>query len=310
MNAIESKVEEALSKVDDNLQPIVDEENKDDDTKTKQTDDTKDVDSEEDDQKDDTTNDDKEVTEYTANDGEEVDAPAVQTDVPTDSAGIVLSTGEQKYLADNIGQPITIRGMVGDKETEMQVYATQQIPQGFNFNSHAEMLQAQEAMNRLERRAEQLLGGYRTEQSNAQSRDFESRENEGIRQDVADLQADKEFPNFKIKPGTKGFDDDPAAVQMADVLNLMTERNNQYLKEYQQGRQYRHIGFREALTMWQKQQAPKTQEKAQKKEDAERKQVAEKVGGGGLSANGLRKPTFKSGTTLSSIINNIDNMEI
>jgi len=245
--------------------------------------------------------------EFTADDALEVEEPKTPETAPTDAAGVVLSPAEQKYVVDNIGEPLLIRGMRGDKEVELRVYDPTQIPKDFQFGSQADLLAAQQGFTRLENKAQQLLGNFRNQQSQAQTADFERRENEGIRQDVAELQRDGDFPKFKIQPGQKGFDDDPAAKQMAEVLEIMTKTNDQYMAEYQQGRPYKHIGFKEAFDIQQRLGDAHKKESAQKQEDEERKQIASKIGSGaGYSANKVIKPTVRPGTTTRDILNRIE----
>lgn len=245
---------------------------------------------------------------FTADDALEIDeVPTAPASPPTDAAGVVLSQAEQKYVVDNIGDPLIIRGMRGDKEVELKVYDPTQIPRDFQFGSQTDLLAAQQGFQRLENKAQQLLGNFRNEQSQAQMQDFEKRENEGIRQDVAELQKDGDFPKFKIQPGQKGFDDDPAAKQMAEVLEIMTKTNNQYMAEYQQGRPYKHIGFKEAFDISQRLGDTKKKETEQKQEDEERKQIANKVGAAlGYSGAKVVKPTVRPGTTTREILNRIE----
>lgn len=251
---------------------------------------------------------------FTADDALEVEESKTPEAPPTDAAGVILSTAEQKYVVDNIGEPMLIRGVRGTgddaKEVELKVYDPTQIPKDFQFGSQADLLAAQQGFQRLENKAQQLLGNFRNQQSQQQTNDFEKRENEGIRQDVAELQKDGDFPKFKIQPGQKGFDDDPAAQQMAEVLAIMTKTNNQYMQEYQQGRPYKHIGFKEAFDISQRLGDTKKKETDQKEEDQERKQIADKVGTArGLSTNKVVRPTVKSGTTTRDLLNRIENGE-
>lgn len=255
--------------------------------------------------------DDKKEDEFTADDGLEVEEVVAPQAPPTDAAGVQLSTAEQKFIVDNIGEPLIIRGIRGTgddaKEVELKVFDPGQIPKDFQFASQGDLLSAQTAFYRLEQKAQTLLGNFRQQQSQTQSQDFEVRENEGIKQDIAELQKDGDFPKFKIQPGQKGFDDDPAAKQMAEVLDVMTKRNDQYLKEYQQGRPYKHIGFREAFDIHSKTADTKKKTDDQKVEDDERKEIANKVGTArGLSASKVVKPTVKSGMTTRDFLNRLD----
>jgi hypothetical protein len=245
---------------------------------------------------------------FTADDALEVETPeAPKADAPKDAAGIQISQDEGKYIADNIGDPLIIRGVQGEgdnaKTVELKVYSPNDIPKDFKFGSDADLVSAQNGFQTLERKAQQLLGNYRDQQTTKQAQDFEQRENQGIRDDLADLQKAGDFPKFKVKPGDPNFEADPAAKQMADVLKLMSERNEQYLKEYQQGRPYRHIGFREAHELYQSKQTTAKRDSAQADEDKARKGVADKVATGkGAAGTAAQKPAIPRGTTIDQIL--------
>jgi len=90
---------------------------------------------------------------------------------------------------------------------------------------------------------------------------------------------------------------------MASVLDIMAKTNEQYMKEYQQGRPYKHIGFKEAFDDYQKLNDSKKQDKAQKDEDVERKDIADKVGTNrGMTASKVMKPTVRAGTTTRDLL--------
>lgn len=312
MNPTEERVEQAIARlgITDADEEVVTTEPKDDKPteEAKTVADDKEVEKTDESEQEAEKEDNEEPEGFTAEDALEVEEVAEEPAAsPTDASGIQLSPAEQKYVIDNIGDPLVIRGMRGDKEVELKVYDPTQIPRDFTFGSQADLLAAQQGFQRLENKAQQLLGNFRNEQSQSQAADFEKRENEGIRQDVAELQRDGDFPKFKIKPGEKGFDDDPAAIQMAEVMEIMTKTNDQYMKEYQQGRPYKHIGFKEAFDTYQKINGSKAKETAQKQEDQERKEVADKVGTNrGLSASKVVKPTVRPGTTTRDILNRIE----
>lgn len=255
---------------------------------------------------------DEEEGKFTADDALEVDEKTTEPEAPaTDASGIQLSPAESKHITDNIGDPLVLKGMVGDKEVEIKAYTPDDIPADFKFANDAQMIAAQNGFQRLEQKAEQLLGNFRQNQSQEQARDFERRENEGIRADVADLQKEGRFPKFKVQPGADGFDDSAEAKLMQDVLNVMTEKNELYFKQYQQGRPYKHIGFAEAFDIFERTNpdrvAQRQADKDQEQEDKDRKKVSDKVGtGGGEPAYNIQKPTIKSGTTINDILNRID----
>lgn len=255
--------------------------------------------------------------EFTADDALETDEKPKPNEpaAPKDAAGIVLSPQEQKHIADNIGEPIIIRGVRGEgdkaKEVEIKAWSPQDIPADFKFTTDQQMMAANEGFRRLENRAQELLGQFRQNQSQQAATDFEKRENEGIKQDIADLQKDGRFPKFTVRPGTPGFDESPEAQQVTEVLELMTNTNEKYLKLYEQGRPYKHIGFAEAFDIWERQnperQASKKAAEDQKKEDQERQRTAETgQSNRGMANNGVVRPTVRAGTTTRDILARID----
>jgi hypothetical protein len=254
--------------------------------------------------------------EFTADDALEVDDKPDAPAAPTDNAGIQLSPQEQKFIADNIGEPIVIRGVRGEgenaKEVEIKAYSPQDIPADFKFANDQQLVAAQTGFMSLETKANQLLGNFRQNQSQTAARDFETRENEGIRADVADLQKDGLFPKFTVRPGEAGFDDSPEAKQMAEVLEVMSDRNQTYLKQYEQGRPYKHIGFAEAFEIWAAKnpasQAAKKADEDQDAEDKARKATAERsTSNRGMNPSNIVKPTVRAGTTTRDILARIDN---
>lgn len=258
----------------------------------------------------------KKEGEFTADDALEVEVPEAPK-TPTDNAGIQLSPQESKFIADNIGEPIVLRGIRGEgdnaKEVEIKAYSPQDIPADFKFANDQQMMAASNGFRTLEEKANQLLGSFRQTQSNTAAQDFERRENEGIRGDVADLQKDGRFPKFTVRPGEAGFDDSPEAKQMAEVLGVMTERNEMYLKQYEQGRPYKHIGFAEAFDLWEaknpERQAAKKTDDEQAAEDKARKERGAERGDSnrGMNPSNIVKPTVRPGTTTRDILNRIDN---
>lgn len=260
----------------------------------------------------------KKEGEFTADDALETEVPEPDKPAaPTDNAGIQLSPQEQKYIADNIGEPIVIRGIQGEgdnaKEVEIKAYSPNDIPANFKFANDQQLLAAQNGFQALETKANQLLGNFRQTQSQTAAQDFERRENEGIRQDVADLQKEGRFPKFTVQPGAADFDNSPEAKQMAEVLTIMSDRNETYLKQYEQGRPYKHIGFTEAFEIWEKQSPERQQSRkaddAQAKEDEERRTRAPERSDSnrGMSASNIVKPTIRPGTTTRDILNRIEN---
>jgi hypothetical protein len=246
--------------------------------------------------------------EFTADDALEEEATETDTQpvTPTDAAGIQLTPAEQKYIADNIeqiGEPVTFTGKVGDKEVSYKVYDVNQLPRDFQPDSIVGFNQGVDRLRAMNQKAENLLQTYRQEQNQNNAKQYEANENRMIQEDLADLQKAGEFPKFKVKPGTPGFEDDPAAKQMGEVLDLMNERNAKYLEDFQKGRAYRHIGFTEAFELYQAKQGNKKVNDAQDAEDKARRGNARTVAPTNTPTTPtVPKPLVKMGTTIDQIL--------
>lgn len=272
--------------------------------------------------------DDDKAEKFGVDDAVEVEeAPAKPVEQQRDPSGAIMSPAEGKYIADNIGEPIVLRGITGEgenvKEVEIKAYSLEDIPQDFKFTSDQQRMAAQRGFDKLEQKANSLLGEYRKNQSQDVQKDYETRENEGIKLDIDDLQKTGievdgkkfKFPMFSVRPGSTGFDESPEAKQMAEVLEIMTRKNDLYLQQYNQGRPYRHIGFAEAFEQWVRSNpdtaAGKKADEAQDKEDKERKRggTERSQDNTGMLAYNIQKPTVKAGTSTRDILAHIDAMD-
>lgn len=271
-----------------------------------------------------TDGDDEELPEgeYTADDALEVDdTPAPASQAPVDQAGVQLSPAEQKYVVDNIGDPLVLSGYKLDKdgnqvEYQVKAYAANQIPRDFKFTSEVDQLQAVQAFNGLEQKANNLLQQKRQDDSRATNADYERRENEAIFSDVADLQKEGRFPKFRVKPGTVGFDEDPSAQLMDEVLKIMYDKNLKYLEDTNvRGKAFRHIGFEQAFDIYERtnpqRAAARKTDAAQNAEDKARKAKAERGDSNrGDAPRNIMKATVRSGTSTRDLMAMIDADEL
>lgn len=210
---------------------------------------------------------------------------------------------EAKFIVDNLPF-ITARIKDGDGVKEVQVKSWTQLPDDLEFATKRDEMAFINAIGAQENRALKLQGEFQTKEQQKQNSDFEVRENNAVREDIAKLQKDGDLPKFKAKVDDPDFSKDPATEEVQGILDYMHERNQQYLKEYEQGRPYRHIGFEEAFHM---KARLKPKETPQAKEDKERRDVADKVGGNkGLTAREMKKPTVRPGTRVEQILERID----
>lgn len=304
MNPTDTKVAEALDKLDDDLNPIEDSK----DTPPKADDKPEPPATEEPKTPQATDKPDQEEG-YLADEGDDQDEPDLPPAPrkPEESAKASNLTPEQQYIYDNL-PTISVRG------ADNRVYNVKvdtELPEDFDFATKAEERTFYRNLSAQELNARELQGQFNQTAQAQQAQDFEARENESIRQDVADLQREGLMPRFKVKVTDPKFDTDPATKQMQEVLDVMSERNEQYLKEYQQGRAYRHIGFSEAFRLWERTSDTGKQQSQQRTEDGERKRVADRTKSSqGLSATELTKPVVRSGTRTQDILARIDAMDI
>lgn len=250
-------------------------------------------------------NDNDDEVGFTADEIEEEGKPATDSSAvkPTeiDTDGL---TPEAKYIVDNLPY-MTARIKDGESVREVQVKSWTQLPEDIQFATERDRLAFTNALTAQENRALDLQRKFQATQQEKQTKDFEAKENEAIRQDVARLQREGDLPKFKVKADDPKFSQDPATQEVQKVLDFMNDRNKQYLDEYNQGRPYRHIGFEEAFHMYARKNPSTSTD--QHIEDKERKKNADKVGGNrGLSSRELKKPTVRTGTRIDQILDRID----
>lgn len=304
MNPTEDKVEQAIAGLDDKLEPTnpdapAKEEPKTDDKPespaSKDTPPPK--------------KDDDEAEGYLADEaGDEPPEPSKPTTPDaTPPAPTGNLTPEQQFIYDNL-PTISTRGADG---RVYNVKVDTELPEDFDFANKLEERTFYRNLTAQELNARELRNQFMQSSQSQQATDFEQRENESIRQDVADLQREGAMPKFKLKVDDPKFNDDPAAKQMQEILDVMSERNDQYLQEFQQGRSYRHIGFKEAYDVWAKTSKEGKAHTEQQKEDRERKGIADKVTSRpGLSVSEMPKPIVRSGTSTRDLMARIDAMDI
>lgn len=231
---------------------------------------------------------------YTIDD-EEDKSEEQESDAPTEAAEQSQLTAEQQYILKGIS-PITVKGTVGDdKVQEFKVYSPEQLPQGFKYVDDRESATANKNFSLLENQAEKLQNDFRTQENTKSAKAFKEAEDTADRADIGRLQRDGELPRFKIDSNDPKFAEDPAAVLIQEVLDFKDEKNQQYLKESQAGRPFRHIGFEEALLMYQRSKPAKV-DTAQDKEDKEREALAKRTSGTtGTKYTDESKPRVHSG---------------
>ena len=213
---------------------------------------------------------------YTIDEGDEEEEEQPKTSTEEDKGSQQL-TAEQKYILDNL-QPITVRGTVGT-ETEVKeykVYSPEYLPQGFKFVDDREMSAANKAFASLEAKAQSLQNDWRNQETQKATAEFNKREQNADRQDIANLQRAGELPRFKAAPDSPDFEKDPGVQLVQEIIDFKEGQNKKYMEEYNAGRPYKHIGFEEAFRLFQRQN-PTKGNPAQAKEDTERTKIAKRT---------------------------------
>lgn len=295
MTSTEETVAKATENLDENLKPL-----KDTDTDTKTTDAPNEPEETDDPAKEKNPKDDEGFFADESNDTDDVTESENDTvETPIDESGL---NPEQKYIVDNLPYMVA-RIKVGDAVKELRVKSWTQLPDDVVFASKRDELAFFNATTAQELKARELQTKFQQDQSKRNMDDFERRENEANRQDIAELQRAGELPKFKVSPTDPKFNSDPATKEVQKVLDFMNERNKQYLDEYNQGRPYRHIGFKEAFNLYGKIAKAEEVKNTQNREDKERREVAEKVGHNqGLAQKEYKKAAIKPGTRIRDLI--------
>jgi hypothetical protein len=251
--------------------------------------------------------DEKEDEDFTAAEVERKAEDAPTTEVETAPVNTDNLNDEGKYIVDNLPFMVA-RIKDGDNIKELQVKSWTQLPEDVTFASKRDELSFMNALTAQENRAQSLQNQFRQNQQTEQAKNFEKLEDDSIWVDVAELQQEGIIPNFTGPKDNPTFKTDADAERMEAVVNYMKERNGQYLAEYNQGRPYRHIGFKEAYFMYDRQHPAEKPE--QKKEDENREEVADHMNvNRGLAAKEFKRPLIKSGTRIGDILDRFDAQE-
>lgn len=188
-------------------------------------------------------------------------------------------TAEEQYIAQNIGQPITVRIKVGDSIQTVQAYSPANLPEGYVYASQADHDRAILGFDALTRKAEQLQVQYRNEQMQKTANEFAAQEDADIQRDIAFLQREKAAGRdgldlFKtLDVNDPEFEKDPAVKEMQDILEFYNSENQARWEQSQRNRtQYRPLTYRDAFRLY-RMDNPKVGPN-QAKEDAERKEIA------------------------------------
>lgn len=242
---------------------------------------------------------------YTADDGANEEEPKPKEELKIKEPDTTGMNDVSKYIIENLPLITTRLKDTDGSIKEVQVKSWTQLPNPVEFASKRDELAFNNAMTSQEITAHNLQNKYQQNKQTDDLKDFERRENEAIREDIATLQRAGDLPKFKVKVDDPEFDNDPGAQEVQKVLEFMNKANENYLKAYNEGKAYRHIDFSTAFALYAR--ANPTKADDQKKEDQERKEMANKVAGNrGLASTGIKKPTAPQGATVQQILDRID----
>ena len=201
-------------------------------------------------------------------------------------------TAQEQYVAQNIGQPITVR----IKDTpdgavrSVQAYSPENLPDNFYFATERDRLSAQLGFDSLSRKAEGLIEKYNQQEVQKKAQDFSSQEDRDIQRDIAYLQRNKAAGKdgldlFKYPPNDPRFENDPSVKEMQQVLEYYNQENQSRWQDSQRsGRQYRPLTYRDAFKIYRADNPVTTP--TQKKEDTERQDISRSLARGSRSATG------------------------
>jgi hypothetical protein len=257
----------------------------DEQTETETTDDT---------ETEDEDDDEDEQTDYFTAPIEDEAKPVVEA--PKTAAP--LADTEDKYVLENLSKipvNIVVTGADGkDVIQRVEVYGNGDLPA--NFKGFATPLEAEnyrssltiQITRALDLRKDYKANATRIEAERTQA-EYDLKERRAIAEDLTELRAAELFPHFKGKPGTKEFSESAGGKEFDKVIAFMNKRNDEYIQRASAGKNYRHIGFREAFDMM---HGPNPKA-AQQAEDKARKTIAAKTKSGRGADAGAK--TVKTG---------------
>jgi hypothetical protein len=248
---------------------------------------------------------------YFADEGLDDDEPQ-SPQTPVESGQKVLPasfTAEEQYIAQNIGQPITVRIKVGDQVQAVQAYSPENLPEQFEYASERDRTNAMLGFDRLSRKAENLQTEYTQQQQQEQVRSFSEQEDADIQRDIAYLQRNQQAGNdglglFKYQPNDPRFESDVAVKEMQQVLDFYnTENRSRWEQSQRSGRQYRPMTYVDAFKAY-RIDNPKVGPK-QQEEDEQRKGITRPLAKAGRSSGDTpsqQRPKLPRNASIDQII--------
>lgn len=258
------------STVDDTTDPVVDDPNTEDVEDTEEDDQNMDDDANADEDAED------EEDDYFTDADDEEDKPGGANDPApgvTDEGQYILTNLPK--IAVNVVMP-KADGSEGNEVRQVQVYGFGDLPKNMlGFVSEYERGIFIMNANNNETKARELQSEFRQNKTKVETDLYVKKENKMIADDLTDLRKEGIFPKFKGVPGSEEFTQSPGGKEFDRVVAYMDQKNAEYGRAAQQGRAFKHIGFREAFEML---NGPNLK-KAQQQDTASRRAAAAKLKG-------------------------------
>lgn len=225
---------------------------------------------------------------YFADEGLDDDEPPAPVPTPATSPLPSSFTPQEQYVAQNIGQPITIRikDTADGPVRSVQAYSPENLPDNFYFATERDRLSAQLGFDKLSRKAEELISKFEGEQNQKQAQTFSSQEDRDIQRDIAYLQRQKAAGKDGLPLFPKGiatddpeFESHPAVREMQQVLEYYNKENqSRWTSSQRNGSQYRPLTYRDAFRLYRADNPVTTPKQA--KEDKERREITGRLAKG------------------------------
>lgn len=220
-----------------------------------------------------------EATGFFADEGLDDNEPVVTTVPEPVQPQSQQGNALEQYVAQNIGQPITVRIKLGDTIQNVQAYSLANLPEGYEYASQADHDKAILGFNILASKAEKLVNDFNMQEAQKSADQFRNQEDIDIQKDIAYLQRQKQSGKdgldlFKtLDVNDPEFDSDPAVKEMQDVLEFYNKENNaRWQLSQRNGGQYRPLTYRDAFKLYRLDNP--IVGKKQQEEDVQRKEIA------------------------------------
>lgn len=212
----------------------------------------------------------------------------------------------EKYVVDRLPN-IQARIVDGGVNKTVFVKADGQLPPGFKFQDDSALTQFTRDLTAQELRADKLFQQYNAQKQQEAVKEYETVEAQDVASDLARLQKQGVIPEFKYDENDPKFNTDPSVKEANEIYDIFKKTNDAYARKFLGTSRTYRISYEDATYRYYanknrtKSETPKEEPKEPKVNNAEREEVAKKIGAPASAEPAATRPKAQPGMSMNDI---------